>query len=58
MSACVQLLEGCEPRLAFQAEVELNVRSALLSFLELAVDVGAMLEPLGQVLFDSNVRVV
>jgi len=34
------------------------VRSALLSFLELPVDVGAMLVPLTEILFGCNVRVV
>ena len=47
MSACVQLFESSEARAGFEAEVELYVRSALLSFLELAVHVGAMLVPLG-----------
>ena len=58
MSALVQLLEGSHARLAFQAQVELDVRSALLTPLKLAVHVGAMLEPLGQVLLSINVRVV
>jgi len=58
MSALVQLFQSSEARPVFEAEVELNVRSALLSFLELPVDVGAMLVPLGQILFGSNVRVV
>lgn len=47
MSAFVQLFKSSEARAVLEAEVELNVRSALLSFLELAVDVGAMLVPLG-----------
>ena len=50
--------KSSEARAGFEAEVELNVRSALLSFLELAINVGAMLVPVGQVLFGSNVRVV
>jgi len=47
MSALIELLKSSEASPVFQAEVELNVRSALLSFLELAVHVGAMLVPLG-----------
>ena len=47
MSAFIQQLESSKASLGFEAEVELNVRSALLSFLELAVHVGAMLVPLG-----------
>ncbi len=47
MSALIDLLESSEASLQFQAEVELDVRSALLSFLELAVHVGAMLVPVG-----------
>lgn len=58
MSALVQLLEGCQAMVRFEANVELNVRRTLLTFLKLAVHVGAMLEPLGQVLLSVNVRVV
>jgi hypothetical protein len=58
MSAFIQLLQSCQPVVGFHTNVELNVRRALLTFFELTVDVGAMLEPLGQVLFSSNVRVV
>jgi len=47
MSACVQLLEGRQPGLVLEAEVELNVRRAFLTFLELPINVGAMLVPLG-----------
>ena len=58
MGAFVQLLEGSQPVITFEADVELYVRSALLSLLELPVHVGAMLEPLSEVLFDANVRIV
>jgi len=47
MSALVKLFQSSEARPVFKAEVELNVRRALLTFLELPVNVGAMLEPLG-----------
>ena len=58
MSAFIQLFQSCQTVITLETYVKLNMRSALLAFLELAVDVGAMLEPLGQVLFGSNVRVV
>lgn len=34
------------------------MRRTFITFLELAVHIGAMLVPLGEVLFGSNVRVV
>lgn len=58
MGTLVQLLEGSQTRLAFQAKVELDVGSALLPPLKLAIHVRAMLRPVGQVLLRGNVRVV
>ena len=58
MSALVQQLEPPEARLVLEAQVELNVGSALLPPLQLAVHVGTMLVPLGQVLLGGNIRVV
>lgn len=58
MSACIQLFQGSQARLDLQAQVELYVGGTFLAFLELAVHVGAMLVPLGQILFGCNIRVV
>jgi hypothetical protein len=58
MSAFVQQLEPSKTSLVFEAEVELNVGRTFLTFLELTVNIGAMLEPIGQVLFGCNIRVV
>jgi len=58
MSAFIQLFQSSQTMVSFEADVELNVWSALLTFLELPVDVGAMLAPFTEVLFGCNVRVV
>jgi len=58
MTSFVVFFQTSKRSFLFEAEVELNVRSALLSFLELPVDVGTQLVPFTEILFGRNIRVI